>query len=43
MAPQFADRSDTLFRFRRALEQQLESGWIENATTGVGAFPPTNV
>jgi HSP20 family protein len=43
MAPAFADRFDALLRFQRALEQQLDSNWLENATTGVGAFPPINV
>jgi HSP20 family protein len=43
MALAFADPFDALFRFQRALEQQLESGWLENATTGIGAFPPINV
>lgn len=34
---------DALFRFQRALEQQLDSDWLENATSGMGAFPPINV
>jgi HSP20 family protein len=41
--PAFADPFDALFRFQRALEQQLESNWLESATSGIGAFPPTNV
>src|SRR5262245_30067429 len=43
MVPTFADPFDALFRFQRALEQQLESDWLENATSGTGAFPPINV
>jgi HSP20 family protein len=37
------DPSDALFRFQRALEQQLDSDWLENAASGTGAFPPINV
>jgi HSP20 family protein len=43
MALAFADPFDALFRFQRALDQQLESGWLEDLTTGRGAFPPINV
>src|SRR3974390_1414749 len=43
MALAFADPFDALLRFQRALEQQLDSDWLENTTTGVGAFPPINV
>ena len=43
MALAFADPFDALFRFQRALDQQLESGWLEDVTTGTGAFPPINV
>jgi HSP20 family protein len=43
MALAFADPFDPLFRFQRALEQQLESDWLESATSGIGAFPPINV
>ena len=43
MALGFADPFDTLFRFQRALDQQLDSDWLEDATGGVGAFPPINV
>ena len=38
-----SDQFDALSRFQRALEQQLESGWLEDVTTGTGAFPPINV
>ena len=43
MTPTFPDPFDALFRFQRALEQQLESDWLETATSGIGAFPPINV
>ena len=43
MAIGFADPFDALFRFQRALEQQLESDWLEDVTTGTGAFPPINI
>jgi HSP20 family protein len=39
----FVDPFDALFRFQRALDQQLDSDWLENATSGVGSFPPINV
>jgi len=43
MALGFADPLDALFRFQRALDQQYESDWLEDVTTGTGAFPPVNV
>jgi HSP20 family protein len=43
MALGFADPFDALFRFQRALDQRLDSDWLEDATSGVGAFPPINV
>jgi HSP20 family protein len=43
MALEFADPFDALFRFQRALDQRLDSDWLEDATSGVGAFPPINV
>jgi HSP20 family protein len=43
MALVFADPFDALFRFQRALDEQLESDWLEDVTTGTGAFPPINV
>ena len=43
MALGFADPFDALYRFQRALDQRLESDWLEEATTGTGAFPPINV
>jgi len=43
MALGFADPVDALFRFQRALDQRLDSDWLEDTTSGVGAFPPINV
>jgi HSP20 family protein len=43
MALVFADPYDALFHFQRALDEQLESDWLEDVTTGTGAFPPINV
>jgi HSP20 family protein len=34
---------DALFQLQRALESQLDSEWLRNATAGSGAFPPINV
>ena len=34
---------DALFDFQRALESRLESGWLQGATGGTGAYPPINV
>jgi HSP20 family protein len=39
----FADPFDALFRFQRALDQRLDSDWLEDATSGIGAFPQINV
>jgi HSP20 family protein len=39
----FANPFDALLRFQSALDEQLESDWLEDATTGTGAFPPINV
>jgi len=39
----FADPFDALFRYQRALDKQLDSDWLEDVTTGRGAFPPINV
>src|SRR5262249_25148899 len=43
MALGFADPLDALFRFQRALDQRLDSDWLEDATSGIGTFPPINV
>ena len=38
-----ANPFDTLFRLQRELEARRDSDWLEDATSGVGAFPPINV
>jgi HSP20 family protein len=43
MAVSFADPFDALHRLQRALDQRLDSSWLEEVTTGTGAFPPINV
>ena len=43
MAVRFADPFDAHFRLQRALDQRLDSDWLEDVTTGTGAFPPINV
>jgi HSP20 family protein len=43
MALGIAGSFDALLRFQRALDQQLESDWLEDVTTGTGAFPAINV
>jgi HSP20 family protein len=43
MAIGFADPFDALLRIQRALDQQLESDWLEDVTAGPGGFPPINV
>jgi len=43
MALGFADPLDALFRFQRALDQRLDSDWLEDATSGIGTFPQINV
>jgi HSP20 family protein len=43
MALGSAEPFDALFRFQRALDEQLESDWLEGVTTGTGAFPPLNI
>jgi HSP20 family protein len=43
MAVSFADPFDALVRLQRALDQRLDSDWLEDVTTGTGAFPPINV
>ena len=39
----FVDPFDALFRFQRALDERHDSDWLEDATSGSGAFPPINV
>jgi HSP20 family protein len=43
MITQYADPFDALFRLQRELEGRLASGWLGDATAGMGAFPPINV
>ena len=43
MALSLTDPFDALLRFQRALEHHLDSDWLENATSGIGAFPSINV
>ena len=38
-----ADPFDTLFRLQRELEARRDSDWLEDPTSGMGAFPPINV
>ena len=37
------DPFDNLFRLQRELETRLASGWFEDGTAGMGAFPPMNL
>ena len=37
------DPFDNLFRLQRELETRLASGWLEDGTAGMGAFPPINL
>ena len=39
----FADPFDALFNLQRALDAQLQSEWLRDATTSRGPFPPINV
>jgi HSP20 family protein len=39
----FADPFDALFNLQRALDAQLASEWLRDATTSRGPFPPINV
>lgn len=43
MAAMMWDPFDALMQFQRALDQQLESDWLEDMTGGGGSFPPVNV
>jgi HSP20 family protein len=43
MITAFADPFDTLFRLQRELEARRASDWLEDTTSGIGAFPPINV
>ena len=37
------DPFDTLFRLQKTLDSRLASGWLEDSTAGMGAYPPINV
>jgi HSP20 family protein len=39
----FPDPFDALFNLQRALDAQLASEWLRDATTSRGPFPPINV
>jgi HSP20 family protein len=43
MITMFADPFDALFNLQRALDAQLASEWLRDATTSRGPFPPINV
>ena len=43
MAIGYADPFDALLSLQAALDQRLQSGWLEDMTAGVGAFPPINL
>jgi HSP20 family protein len=43
MMPRFVDPLDALFQLQRGLEARLASGWLGDATSGIGAFPPINI
>ncbi len=39
----FADPIDALFRLQRELEGRRASDWLDDTTSGTGAYPPINV
>jgi HSP20 family protein len=43
MVLRFADPFDALLNLQKALEDRLESGWLQDFTTSRGPFPPINV
>ncbi len=43
MIATMADPFDALFRLQRAMEGRLASNWLQESTSGLGAFPPINV
>ena len=43
MAIGYADPFDALLSLQAALDQRRQSGWLEDMTAGVGAFPPINL
>jgi HSP20 family protein len=43
MVLRFADPFDALLNLQKALEDRLESGWLQDFTASRGPFPPINV
>ncbi len=43
MITTFADPFEALLNLQRALEERLESSWLQDFTTSRGPFPPINV
>ena len=43
MVPGFSNPFDALFRLQRELEGRRTSNWLEDTTSGAGAYPPINV
>ena len=43
MVRTLTDPFDNLFRLQRELETWFASGWLEDGTAGMGAFPPINL
>jgi HSP20 family protein len=43
MLTTYADPFDALFRLQREFDSRLASGWLDDGTAGIGAYPPINV
>ena len=43
MLTRYADPFDALFRLQRELEGRRASDWLDETTSGMGAYPPINV
>jgi HSP20 family protein len=43
MITTLVDPFDTLLRLQRELHARLESDWLEDTISGIGAFPPISV
>lgn len=43
MIQRYPDPFDALFRLQRELESRHASDWLEDATSGMGIYPPINV
>ena len=43
MITRYADPFDALFRLQRELEGRRASDWLDDTTSGTGAYPPINV